>query len=82
MIRLFSACILLCAFFISPASAQHFLEGVISINVTMTKEETCIASQYGVRLSRPPDGLRRTVQHLRSDGRAPHQALLQPRHSH
>jgi rare lipoprotein A (peptidoglycan hydrolase) len=48
MIRLFSACVLLCAFLISPASAQNFLEGVVSINVTMTKEETCIASQYGV----------------------------------
>lgn len=48
MIRLFSACVLLCAFFISPASAQNFLEGVVSINVTMSKEETCVASQYGV----------------------------------
>jgi hypothetical protein len=48
MIRLFSACALLCAFFISPAAAQNFLDGVVSINVNMTKEETCIASQYGI----------------------------------
>jgi rare lipoprotein A len=48
MIRLFSACFLLCAIQTLPASAQNFLEGVVSINVTMTKEETCIASQYGV----------------------------------
>jgi rare lipoprotein A len=48
-------------------SAQNFLEGVVSINVAMTKEETCIASQYGVG-----DGYHgrrtavgRTVQHLR-----------------
>jgi rare lipoprotein A (peptidoglycan hydrolase) len=42
------AAALLCALFVTPASAQNFLEGVVSINVTMTKEETCIASQYGV----------------------------------
>jgi rare lipoprotein A len=48
MIRLFSACVLLCAIQTLPASAQNFLEGVVSINVNMTKEETCIASQYGV----------------------------------
>ena len=48
MIRLFSVWALLCAFLIAPASAQNFLEGVLSINVTMTKEETCIASQYGI----------------------------------
>jgi hypothetical protein len=48
MIRLFSACVLLCAFFISPASGQKFLDGVVSINVNMTKEETCIARQYGI----------------------------------
>lgn len=30
------------------ASAQNFLKGVVTINVTMTKEESCIASQYGV----------------------------------
>ncbi|WP_441281193.1 septal ring lytic transglycosylase RlpA family protein [Tardiphaga sp. 862_B3_N1_1] len=39
---------MLCALFVTPASAQNFLEGVVSINVTMSKEETCIASQYGV----------------------------------
>ncbi|KAA0076110.1 septal ring lytic transglycosylase RlpA family protein [Tardiphaga sp. P9-11] len=49
MIRITAiAAALLCALFVTPASAQNFLEGVISINVTMTKEETCIASQYGV----------------------------------
>ncbi|WP_244499905.1 septal ring lytic transglycosylase RlpA family protein [Tardiphaga robiniae] len=48
MIRLFSACVLLCAFFNSPAFAQNFLEGVVSIGVKLTKEETCVASQYGV----------------------------------
>jgi hypothetical protein len=48
MIRLFSACASLCALFAMPASAQNILEGVVSINVTMTTEETCIASQYGV----------------------------------
>ncbi|SFM03020.1 hypothetical protein SAMN03159423_4925 [Bradyrhizobium sp. NFR13] len=47
MIRLFAAA-LLCALSTTPAAAQNFLEGVVSINVTMTKEETCIASQYGV----------------------------------
>jgi rare lipoprotein A (peptidoglycan hydrolase) len=48
MIRLFSACVLLCAILTLPASAQNFLEGVVSINVNMTREETCTASQYGV----------------------------------
>ncbi|WP_441252668.1 septal ring lytic transglycosylase RlpA family protein [Tardiphaga sp. 71_E8_N1_1] len=37
-----------CALCVTPAAAQNFLEGVTSINVTMTEEETCIASQYGV----------------------------------
>ena len=46
MTRILAAA-LLCAF-ITPAPAQNFLEGVVSINVTMTKEKTCIASQYGV----------------------------------
>ncbi|QDM29652.1 septal ring lytic transglycosylase RlpA family protein [Tardiphaga sp. vice304] len=33
-----------------PARAQDFLVGVVSIDVTMTRDrgETCIASQYGV----------------------------------
>ena len=35
-------------FFNSPAFAQNFLEGVVSIGVKLTKEETCVASQYGV----------------------------------
>jgi rare lipoprotein A (peptidoglycan hydrolase) len=42
------AAALLCALFVTPASAQNFLEGVVSINVNMTRQETCIASQYGV----------------------------------
>ena len=32
----------------SHARAQNFLAGVVSIDLTMTKEETCTASQYGV----------------------------------
>jgi rare lipoprotein A (peptidoglycan hydrolase) len=47
MIRLFAAA-LLCALSTMPAAAQDIFAGVRSINVTMTKEETCIASQYGV----------------------------------
>jgi rare lipoprotein A (peptidoglycan hydrolase) len=43
-----TAAALLCALFVTPAAAQNFLEGVVSINVTLTREETCIASQYGV----------------------------------
>jgi rare lipoprotein A len=33
-----------------PAAAEDFLAGVVSIDVTMTRDpgETCIASQYGV----------------------------------
>ena len=44
------AAALLCALFAMPARAQNFLAGVVSIDVTMTKDrgETCIASQYGV----------------------------------
>ena len=40
----FLAAALLCALFVTPASAPNFLERVVSINVTMTKEESCIAS--------------------------------------
>lgn len=49
MIR-FLAAALLCALFATPAYAQNFLDGVASIDVTMTRNrgETCIASQYGV----------------------------------
>lgn len=47
MIR-FIAAASLCALFAAPASAQNFLEGVRSIDVTMTKEQVCTASQYGV----------------------------------
>jgi rare lipoprotein A len=32
----------------SPSHAQDIFAGVRSINVTMSREETCIASQYGV----------------------------------
>jgi rare lipoprotein A len=49
MIRLYAlAAALLCALFALPASAQDIFAGIRSIDVTMTKEETCIASQYGV----------------------------------
>ncbi|WP_441255895.1 hypothetical protein [Tardiphaga sp. 285_C5_N1_2] len=53
MIRLFSACVLLCAFLISPASAQDFLDGVVSINVTLTREES---RQARCALSGFPEG--------------------------
>jgi rare lipoprotein A len=36
---------------IAPAfagSPNNFLAGIVSIDVTMTKDETCVASQYGV----------------------------------
>ncbi|WP_441229394.1 hypothetical protein AB7828_03420 [Tardiphaga sp. 215_C5_N2_1] len=39
-----SAAALLCALFVTPASAQNFLEGVVSINVTMTKKPASPAS--------------------------------------
>ena len=50
MNRTASTAALLCALFAMPARAQDFLAGVVSIDVTMTKDrgETCIASQYGV----------------------------------
>jgi hypothetical protein len=66
MTRLVAAA-LLCAFIITPAVAQNFLDGVVSINVTMRKEETCIVSQYGVG-----DGChgRRTASGERSIGEA------------
>lgn len=50
MIRLIYATALLSALFAMPARAQNFLAGVVSIDLTMTKDrsETCIASQYGV----------------------------------
>lgn len=47
MIRIFAAA-LLCALSTMPAAAQDIFAGVRSINVTMTKEESCTASQYGV----------------------------------
>jgi rare lipoprotein A len=49
MSRFFAAA-LLCALFTMPASAQGFLDGVISIDVTMrrSRSEICTASQYGV----------------------------------
>jgi rare lipoprotein A len=48
MIIRFFAAALLFALFAMPASAQNFLAGVRSINVTMTRDEVCVASQYGV----------------------------------
>lgn len=48
MLRLITACTLLCALFAMPASAQDIFAGVRSIDVTMTRVETCVASHYGV----------------------------------
>lgn len=55
MTRAIYAAALLLALFAMPAQAQNFLAGVVSIDVTMTRDarvypghETCIASQYGV----------------------------------
>ncbi len=52
MIRNLFAALLLCAASACGHSAAFagdgFLEGVRSINVTMTRVETCIASQYGI----------------------------------
>lgn len=48
MIRFAAAYTLLCALFTVPASAQDIFAGVRSINVTMTRVETCVASHYGV----------------------------------
>jgi len=50
MTRAIYAAALLLALFAMPARAQNFLAGVVSIDVTMTRDrvETCIASQYGV----------------------------------
>jgi hypothetical protein len=68
-----------CALCVTPAAAQNFLDGVVSINVTMTKEETDIASQYGVG-----DGYhgRRTVSGERFNAYgvtgASYQAVRQP----
>lgn len=44
------AAALLCALFTMPATAgsANFLEGVRSIEVTMTRQQICTASQYGV----------------------------------
>lgn len=50
MIRITLVAVLccVCALLGSPAIAQNFLEGVVSIDVLMTKVEMCEASQYGV----------------------------------
>jgi rare lipoprotein A len=48
MIIRFLAAAVLSALFAMPAAAQDFLAGVRSIDVTMTREETCSASQYGI----------------------------------
>lgn len=42
------AAALLCALFAMPASAQDIFAGVRSIDVTMHRVETCVASHYGV----------------------------------
>ncbi|SNS23987.1 rare lipoprotein A [Tardiphaga sp. OK246] len=48
MIRPFSACVLLCVFFRFTRISPELSRRVVSINVTMTKEAICIASQYGI----------------------------------
>jgi hypothetical protein len=53
----------LCVLSVRPAAAQNFLEGVVSLNLTMTKEETAsLAIRRRRWLSRPRDGLGRTVR--------------------
>lgn len=48
MIRFAAACALSCALSAVPASAQDIFAGVRSIDVTMTRVETCVASHYGI----------------------------------
>lgn len=47
MLRLAAACALLCTFLTMPASARDIFAGIRSIDVTMHRVETCIASHYG-----------------------------------
>jgi rare lipoprotein A (peptidoglycan hydrolase) len=48
MLRFAAAYTLLCAIFAMPANAQDIFAGIRSIDVTMTRVETCVASHYGV----------------------------------
>lgn len=48
MTRFLAALCCVCSIFVVPASAQDIFAGVRSIDVTMTRVETCLASQYGV----------------------------------
>jgi rare lipoprotein A len=48
MLKAVFAVALSCAPFTAHAQSNNFLEGVRSIDVVMTREETCIASQYGL----------------------------------
>lgn len=48
MIRTAVLAALALACLIVNAEAQDFLSGIRSINVEMTRDETCIASQYGI----------------------------------
>ena len=48
MLRFAAAYTLLCALFAMPASAQDIFAGVRSIDVTMTRVESCTASHYGL----------------------------------
>lgn len=48
MTRFLAALCCVCSLFAAPACAQDIFAGVRSINVTMTRVETCIASHYGV----------------------------------
>lgn len=48
MTRFLAALCCVSALFAMPASAQDIFAGVRSIDVTMHRVETCLASQYGV----------------------------------
>lgn len=48
MLKAAFAVALLCVPITAHAQSNNFLAGIQSINVTMTRNETCVASQYGV----------------------------------
>ncbi len=48
MTRFLAALCCVCSLFAVPAFAQDIFAGIRSIDVTMTRVETCFASQYGV----------------------------------
>lgn len=47
MTRFLAALFCVCSLFAMPASAQDIFAGICSIDVTMHRVETCIASHYG-----------------------------------